>query len=73
MKWRVYGRVHGSKYLGEFEADTRERAEELAANSEKNHVGLCHACAREFDLNDPSCQEFDSEPIDYALVLDSCW
>lgn len=45
-RWRVYGIVTGSKYLGEFEAETAEEAEQMAVN-ENGYVSLCHQCADE--------------------------
>jgi hypothetical protein len=57
-KFRVYGIVTGSKYLGEFEADDEQSAEIAAANSPQNSYGLCHQCSDEFDLDEHSCQSF---------------
>lgn len=42
-RWIVTGTVVGSIYLGEFEADTKEQAEEMALESA--HVGMCHQCS----------------------------
>lgn len=44
-KYRVSGQVTGSKYLGVFEANTPEEAEEIAI--EQNGISLCHQCAGE--------------------------
>lgn len=57
-KFRVYGIATGSKYLGEFEAETAEEAEEMAANSEHNSVCLCHQCSDELELDEYSFHEF---------------
>lgn len=46
-KYYVVGTVIGSKYLGEFEADTPEEAVEKALASDKASVNLCHRCAGE--------------------------
>lgn len=53
-KWNVYGKVQATKFLGTFEAETAEQAEEMAL--EKNgHVSVCHQCCRE--VEDPEIQE----------------
>jgi hypothetical protein len=45
-RFKVYGCVTATKYLGEFEAVTAQEAESLAM--EKNGgVRLCHACTKE--------------------------
>lgn len=64
MKFRVYGIATGSKYLGEFEADSEEQAKEMAANSDENHICLCHQCARELEVDDFSFQQFQVEKAD---------
>ncbi len=46
-RWRVSGKVVGSKYLGEFVATTAEEAVEMALNSDAAYVGLCHQCSDE--------------------------
>lgn len=60
-KFAVYGIAHGSKFLGEFEADTEEEAKEMAANSAENHICLCHQCSSEIEIDDFSFQEFQAE------------
>ena len=44
-KYDISARVVGSKYIGEFEADTKEEAIELAWK--KAWVSLCHQCSSE--------------------------
>ncbi len=44
-RFRVYAQVVGSKYLGEFEAETEEEAIEKAA--EDADVSLCWSCVAE--------------------------
>jgi hypothetical protein len=46
MKYNVYGRVVGSKFLGTFEAENPQRAEKMALK-ENGHVSLCYHCADE--------------------------
>lgn len=60
-KFRVYGIVPATKYLGIFEAETPEAAKELALNSDANDVSICHYCADSFDLDDCSCHEAVAE------------
>jgi len=51
-KYRAYGVLDATKYLGEFEADNKEKAEEMAEESDSQHVFLCHHCSSQFDLGD---------------------
>lgn len=44
-KYKVYGTVTGGKYLGVYEAPTKEKAEQKALM--EAHVDLCHQCADE--------------------------
>lgn len=46
-KYLVYGAVSGGKFLGRFEATSKEKALEKAEMSEENDVSLCHQCDRE--------------------------
>lgn len=55
-KWRVVAKVVGSKYLGEFEAKTKEDAERLARASEAAGISLCHRCSDE-------CEDADVEDV----------
>jgi len=43
-KWDVYGKVVGSKYLGQFEAESAEKAIDLAGD-ELSHISLCWSCS----------------------------
>ena len=61
-KYKVYGIVTGSKYIGEFEAESPEEAQELAAESDKVYVSICHQCSDECD--DPQITEFQAEAVD---------
>lgn len=44
-RFRVNASVHGGKYIGVFEAETKEEAVALAEQSEECHVSLCHQCS----------------------------
>ena len=48
-RFRVYGLVHGSKFLGEVEANSKEEAEEKGWKLDGTYVGLCHQCASQID------------------------
>jgi hypothetical protein len=61
-KYRVYGRVVGSKYLGVFDAENPEEAIEKALD-ENGCVSLCHRCVCE-------CDEADIEECETEEVLD---
>jgi len=58
MKYHVYGKVVATKYLGAFEADNAEAAEELAM-AENGGVSVCHQCARE--VGDPEIESCIAE------------
>ena len=58
-KYRAWGIVTGSKFLGEFEADSKEQAEEKAF--QEAYCSLCHQCSRECD--DPEIHEVKVEEI----------
>lgn len=60
-KFRINATVVGGKYIGEFEADTAEKAIEMAEQSEKAYVSLCHHCTDQCE--DPECSEFHAEEI----------
>lgn len=48
MKFACYGRVVGTKYLGEVEAENSDEAVELAHNlPEAQCISVCHQCAKE--------------------------
>jgi hypothetical protein len=57
MKWRVYGTVVGSTYLGDVEADTEEEAIEIM--SKKSYVSFCHQCAH--NCEDPQVENVTAE------------
>lgn len=46
-RYRAYGTVEGSKYLGEIEARSREEAMQKAWELDSVSVGLCHHCNRQ--------------------------
>lgn len=46
MKYQVFGKVTGSVYVGEFEANSPEEARELAEASDGASVSFCHYCSR---------------------------
>jgi hypothetical protein len=58
-KFSVYATVTGSKYLGDFEADTKEAAIEQAEASGAAWVSLCHQCDSECE--DPQAHDLIAE------------
>lgn len=60
-KYRVYGKVEGTKYLGTFEANSKEEAENMAGDSEEAYVCLCHACSSECE--DAEITTFTAEEV----------
>lgn len=60
-KYRVYGIYTGSKFLGEFDAESKDAAIEMALNSDANHVCLCHQCSDDLELNDYSASTAHAE------------
>lgn len=60
-KFRVWGKVVGSKYLGEFEAATKKKAEEMALESEEASVRLCHQCSGE-------CEDAEIDDVSAEVV-----
>lgn len=59
MKWRAYGKVAGTKYLGEVEADAEEQAIEKAEALGSCCVSLCHQCSDQCE--DPEIDEITVE------------
>lgn len=60
-KWNVHGAVHASKFIGTFEADTKEEAEAMAWDSEASCVSVCHQCAD--DIEDPEVVRLITEEV----------
>jgi hypothetical protein len=49
-KYQCYGRVVGSKFLGEVEAGSAAEAIEKAFDLPgAQHISICHQCAREIE------------------------
>lgn len=46
-KWSVVASVVGSKFLGIFEAETKEEAEDMGIVSDAASINLCHQCSDE--------------------------
>lgn len=46
-KWAVHGSVVGGKFLGYYEAATKEEAEEKAMDEHGGPISLCHHCSSE--------------------------
>jgi hypothetical protein len=48
-KYRVYGKVVGTKYLGMFEAENERDAIEKGFESDDVSITLCHSCEDQVD------------------------
>lgn len=46
-RYRAYAEITGGKYLGEVEAESKDKAEEVAWELESAGVSLCHSCSEE--------------------------
>ncbi|XUM19802.1 hypothetical protein ACRAVF_19240 [Bradyrhizobium oligotrophicum S58] len=60
-KFCVYGSIVGTKYLGVFEAATKEEAEEKALHDAEG-PSLCHQCSDECE--DPEIESVTAELIE---------
>ena len=50
MKYKAYAVVSGSRYLGEFEANSKEEAEEMVRDTHEGEtINLCWQCSKEVD------------------------
>lgn len=58
-KFIVTGSVIATTYIGEYEAETKEEAEEMAWNDAG--VSVCHQCAR--DVEEPEINELYIEEV----------
>lgn len=58
-KYQVYGRVSGSIYLGEVEAETEEDAQKKAWELPSCHVSFCHHCSSQCE--DPEVADIVAE------------
>lgn len=61
-KYRVYGVVTGSKYLGEVEAENAEEAEQKAFDELDIGCSLCHHCSSEAE--DAEIHELNIEEVE---------
>lgn len=61
MRFRIYGIISASKYIGEVEANTKEEAEEKAWSHENMGCCVCHQCTSE--VEDPEILEIELEEI----------
>jgi len=57
-KFAIYGKVVGTKYIGEVEAANAEEAE--AKGWKMAHVSVCHQCSDQ--IGDPEIDEIVVEP-----------
>jgi len=59
-RWRIYGRVVGSTYVGEVEAATKKEA--LEKGQDEAHVSFCHQCSS--GCEDPEVEVTDAEEVE---------
>ena len=60
MKYQIYGKVVGSKYIGEVEASSEEEAIEKGWELDEACVTLCCQCSKECE--DPEISDLIAEP-----------
>ena len=60
MKYNVYGKVVGSKFIGTFEADSEREAMEKAG--ENASISLCHYCSGECE--NAEIEDFTAEVVE---------
>lgn len=60
-KFRVHGKVTGSAYMGEFEADTPEEAMAIANDEHGGPVSMCHHCSNK-------CEDAETEAVSAELI-----
>lgn len=54
-KFRAYAKVTGTKFLGNFEAESEAEAKKLAEQSEECDISFCWSCADQCE--DPEIEE----------------
>lgn len=59
-KFHVHGSVKASKYIGEYEAKTKEEAEEMAWKDA--YVSVCNQCSSQ--VEDPEIDELIVEEVE---------
>ena len=67
--WSVSAAVVGSKWIGDYEAETGEEAIQKAY--EHAHVSLCHACASQCE--DPSIEHMTAECDGEVVTDEETW
>ena len=61
MKYSLYAKVVGAKYLGEVEANSLEEAVEKGYDLETCSVSVCNQCSS--DISDPSIEDIEAQEI----------
>lgn len=62
--YRVSAVVIGSKYIGEFEAESVEEAKEMAWESDELFISLCHSCSGECEDAEVTELNVDEEDVE---------
>lgn len=60
-KYSIYASVVASKHIGEYEANSKEEAIEMAWKDA--HVSLCHQCSGK-ELDEPQIEELHADEVD---------
>jgi hypothetical protein len=60
-KYRVYATVRGTKFIGEFEAASKEEAIEKGLESDECYTSVCYQCAEQ--VEDPEIDELFAEEV----------
>ena len=68
-KWSVSASVVGTKWIGDYDAETGEEAIKMAYNDA--HVSLCHACASECE--DPAVEHLTAVRGDVVVTDEETW
>ena len=58
----VNASIIGGKYLGQFKAKNKKEAIELALNSSKAYISLCHQCCKE--CSDPQIDKLFADEVE---------
>lgn len=60
-RYRVHAYFHASRFVGEFEAETKKEALQMAGGADY-YAALCHQCSNDFELSDDP-YKFDADEV----------
>jgi ribose 5-phosphate isomerase len=67
-RWRAWGTVQGTKYIGIVAGQTEAQAIDAALNHENREVSLCHQCSSECE--DPEINRVGVEELSAGELAD---